>query len=308
MLVLQMTTDFDVMKLPPGTKLGAYVLKGQLGQGGMGTVYLAEQTTIGRQVALKVLNPDKLQQEGALERFITEAKTAAALQHQNLVTIHDVGQIPEQGVVFYSMDYIHGRMLYTKVRQEGPLAPGPASDLIQQVAGALGYAHHNGLIHRDVKPENVIIDEYGIPKLTDLGLAVDRFGGNGAGPRNARSLAIVGTPTWSPPEQLRNPSRCTAASDVWSLGALYYFLLTAEAPFTGESLIDLAINIATVDPLKLDQLDDPEHDAIRALMAKDPAERPADGKAALAVLRGGTQDGPSSKGPTTRRRSRRRRR
>ena len=206
------------------------------------------------------------------------------------------------------MDYVHGRTLYTRIRQDGRLPPGPAYDLIQQIAAALGHAHHNGLIHRDVKPENVIIDQYGIPKLTDLGLAVDRFGGNGTSLRNARSLAIVGTPTWSPPEQLRNPGRCTAASDVWSLGALYYFLLTGEAPFTGESLIDLAINIATVDPARLDQLDDPEHDAIQAMMAKAPQDRPVDGKAALAVLRNGVQDGPSSKGPTTRRRSRRRRR
>lgn len=307
-----MSGEIDITNLPPGTNFGNYRLAGKLGQGGMGTVYLAEQTSIGRQVALKVLHPERLNSERGLERFLHEARTAAALQHRNLVTIHEVGYLKRHGIAFYSMDYIHGRNLYTIVNQEGPLAPDRARSYVLQVCQAVGYAHQNGMIHRDIKPENILIDEYDLPQLADLGLVANRIGGGGNGPRNPRALSIIGTPTWSAPEQLRHPDRCTAATDVFSLGALYYYLLTAQRPFDGDSLIDLAVNVCTEDPPLLADLAATEAAVIGNLMAKDPEDRPPGGREAALLIEQPEQALAAAAGrgdrPTTHRRRRVRRR
>lgn len=271
--------------LPSGAQVGGYVIQGMLGKGGMGTVYRAMQVSIGRSVALKVLHPARMTRPGAVERFLAEARIAAGLQHSSLVTIHEAGQDPTSGLVYYSMEYIHGRTLSTALAQEGPLPPARALDLTGQIAGALAAAHDHGLVHRDVKPANVLLDQAGRARLTDLGLALDRVGAAGEGAGGWKTFRLVGTACYSPPEQLRNPDRAGPASDIYALGGTLLEMLTGEPPFTGETLLDLVVRICTEDPPRLTEVAPSWlQDLLARLLAKDPADRPADGRAAQTLL------------------------
>jgi eukaryotic-like serine/threonine-protein kinase len=274
----------DLTQLPPGMQLGGYRLEGRLGQGGMGTVYRAVQISIGRTVAVKILHADRVARPDRLEAFLNEARLAAKLHHHGLVTVHDVGHLPQLGVVFYVMDCIHGRTLHMKVAQEGPQPPAAARAITLAIADAIGHAHRAGLIHRDLKPENVLLDQQGRVVVTDLGLATE--GVQRPGPSSARTLHIIGSPGWTAPEQLRNPAWVVPASDVFAIGCLHYFLLTGQPPFTGETLIDLAVAVCAELPRRWeDALPPAELDLLDLLMAKHPDDRPADGAAVVALLK-----------------------
>lgn len=274
----------DLTQLPSGMQLGGYRLEGRLGLGGMGTVYRAVQISIGRIVAVKVLHADRVARADRLEAFLNEARLAAKLHHHGLVTVHDVGHLPQQGVVFYAMDYVHGRTLHMKVAQEGPQPPATARAITLAIAEAMGHAHRVGLIHRDLKPENVLINQQGRVVITDLGLATE--GVQRPGATSARTLHIVGSPGWTAPEQLRNPARVVPASDVFAIGCLHYFMLTAQPPFTGETLIDLAVAVCAEQPHRWEEaLPAQELDLLDLLMAKHPNDRPADGGAVAALMR-----------------------
>ncbi|MDA3963765.1 MAG: serine/threonine-protein kinase [Planctomycetota bacterium] len=303
-----MSQPTSIADLPPGTVIGGYRLAGLLGKGGMGAVYLAEQLSIGRKVALKLVSAKRL--GGKVDSFVREARTAAQLQHPSLVAVHEVGAEANLGLYYYSMEYIHGRTLFTVVQQEGSLPPDRVRTYALQVTSALAHAHRQGLIHRDVKPENIMIDEHGNAKLADLGLAADQLGGRGRVLGN-RVLSVVGTPGWSAPEQMRNPERTCAQSDIFALGCVIAFMITGKQPFEGETLIDLAVRVATEPVAGLEDLPESWQDIVEELTAKDPLMRPSHGAAAMHLIEHGPEprsDSSPSVGSSARRRRRARRR
>lgn len=272
----------DSQQLVPGTMVGSYRLLGQIGRGGMGTVYRAEQLSLRREVAVKILHPRRVQDPQAVEGFIREARIAAALSHHHLVPVYDVGYDAERQLHFYAMKLIDGRTLSTVVAQEGAMPLATAVEIMIQVAGALGHAHNQGIIHRDLKPGNIILTGQGQAIVTDLGLAMDRLAGQAASSK--RVLKLVGTAEYAAPEQLRNPDRATPAADVWAMGATLYYLLTGHEPFSGETLLDLVVAVATETPAHLGGLHPNVQRVLLTLMAKDPAHRPASGHGAQSIL------------------------
>ncbi|MFW5751222.1 MAG: serine/threonine-protein kinase [Planctomycetota bacterium] len=293
--------------LAEGTVLGGYRLGGMLGKGGMGIVYLAEQMSIGRQVAVKVLHPARMTNREKLETFVREARVAARLQHRNLVTIHEVGTDGATGLAYYSMDYIHGRTLETIIAQEGPLDEARAVGLLRQVCQGLGRAHEAGVVHRDVKPGNILVDTNGLALITDLGLAAEIAGPAAA--TNRRVLRLVGTPGFAAPEQARDPDRATPASDVFSLGCTFYQTLTGSEPFDGSTLIDLIVDVVTRPVPPPAGISRRCAQVLDACLHKEPERRPRTALELDAALAGiESERGSPGHGSATRRRPRRRRR
>jgi WD40 repeat protein/tRNA A-37 threonylcarbamoyl transferase component Bud32 len=218
--------------------LGDYELLSQLGKGGMGVVYRARQRSVNRIVALKVIRSDQLEQltpeerQEWSERFRREAEMAACLHHDNLVAIYDVDQIA--GVHFYSMRFVEGQSLAELLR-EGPVANRRAALHLEQVARALHALHIHGIVHRDLKPRNILLDAANDrPFLTDFGLAKWSEYGH----RLTQTGACVGTPEYMAPEQTRNAAGVNAASDIYSLGATLYDMLTARPPFRAADAVE----------------------------------------------------------------------
>lgn len=269
--------------LAPGTEIFGYVIERLLGRGGMGNVYLAKQKSLDRQVALKVLHPQRLRNPASVDSFLREARAAAQLNHANLVAVHDVQADPEQKLYCYSMEYVQGITASRLVQTQGVLKRSQALHLTYQVAKALGHAHRHGLVHRDVKPDNILVTQNGTAKLLDLGLVRDRF--EQSAESGSRMLSIVGTPEYSAPEQHRNPKQSVPGSDVYSLGATLFFLFTGRPPFTGDTVIDMIVRVAT------EQLSYPNgvpNDCRRLLdlmLAKRPADRLYDGDAVVDALK-----------------------
>ncbi len=296
-------------RLPIGNSIGPYQIKKVLGSGGMGTVYLATQLSLGRDVALKVLRPKRLAAPGAAEKFLDEARCTARLNHPNLVSVHDAGHDDEKNMVYYTMEYVKGLNLRELAQRQGLPPPAHALRICYETALGLGHAHNAGLVHRDLKPDNIMLDTTGRAKVTDLGLAYDRMSGQQY--NSSKTLALVGTQEYCAPEQSRNPSKAIAASDIWSLGACLFFALTGKDPFDGETVIDLIVRAATEDPPDLDQLEPAHQELIKQLMCKHPDDRPANGDAAAELIKGvmdGTARiaGKKKSGPLRRVRRRRR--
>ena len=270
--------------LKENTLVGGYRLLGLLGKGGMGAVYRAEQISIGREVALKVLHPSRMRKAGAVDEFLKEARHCASLHHRGIVPIHEAGYDNNIQLAYYSMAYVHGRTLFTYVTQQQGIAEDQALNFALAMAQALGHAHEHGLIHRDIKPENVLIDQSGNCLLTDLGLALDLVGSQTRKNRR-RALSIVGTPEYGSPEQLRNPARACPASDVFSLGGVLHFMLTNRIPYDGETVIDLIGNVLLTDPQALTLCSPAMQDLIRLLMDKEAERRPANGYQAANIIK-----------------------
>lgn len=152
-----------------GQKFGAYEIKKEIGRGGMGIVYKAVQISLGREVAIKILPPQLSLETEFVQRFYREARSAANLKHPNIVTIHDVGE--ENGTYYFAMEYLEGGSLEERIEKGGAFPLEEAESVITQIAGALDYAHNNGIIHRDIKPGNIIIDGEGRAVITDFGIA-----------------------------------------------------------------------------------------------------------------------------------------
>ncbi len=268
--------------LAPGSELFGYAIQRVIGKGGMGTVYLAKQLSLGRQVALKVLHPSRIKNQQQIDQFVREAQNAGRFNHPHLVLVHDAHVDAERGLYCYSMEYVPGRTLARMVVERGPLAPSTALHLVYQVAKALAHAHRAGLVHRDVKPDNILVADNGLAKLADLGLVHDKLEGVGSSGRSV--LSLVGTPEYSSPEQSRDPKRVTAASDVYSLGACLYFALTGRPPFVGTTVIDTIVKAATETVELPSNLEAGQRTLLGHLLARSASERFADGEAVVLAL------------------------
>ena len=245
-----------------------YLIVRRLGSGGMADVYLAEDRELGRQVALKLLNERHANDDQFVERFRREAQSAAGLNHPNIVSIFDRGQA--EGTYYIAMEYLDGRTLKELLVRNGPTPVPIAIDYARQILGALAFAHRNGIVHRDIKPHNIVVRQDGRLKVTDFGIA--RSGAS----QMTEAGSIVGTAQYLSPEQARG-APVDARSDLYSLGIVLYEMLTGKVPFSGDAPVEIAMKhlTAVADPPSTLRSDVPhELDAVvmRAL-AKDPELR-----------------------------------
>jgi serine/threonine-protein kinase len=209
-----------------------YEIEREVAQGGMAEVYLARDRLLDRPVALKALFPEYAREPSFVERFRREAQAAANLNHQNIVAIYDWGQ--EGGTYFIVMEYVEGRSLRDLIRSEGPLDPHQTADVAAEIASALGFAHRAGVVHRDVKPGNVLLTRAGAVKVTDFGIARA-----GASDGLTQTGSVMGTATYFSPEQAQGLP-VDGRSDVYSLGVVLYEMVTGVVPFTGDSPVAVA--------------------------------------------------------------------
>jgi serine/threonine protein kinase len=266
----------------PG-QLGPYRLLKVLGRGGMGIVYLAEDTVLNRQVALKAMSPARAESQEARQRFLREARAAAALEHDHIVAIYQVGE--DRGSPYLAMPLLKGESLEQRLQRCGPLATDEAIRIGREVALGLAAAHARGLVHRDIKPANLWLeaDHHDRVKLLDFGLVC-------TAEDNApltRKGVLLGTPAYMAPEQARG-EKVDARSDLFSLGCVLYDLLTGTPPFQASNVLGVLTALATATPKPLGELvpDVPPAlaDLIGQLLAKDPKDRPASAEAVLAAL------------------------
>ncbi len=266
--------------LTPGSRLGRFEISSVLGQGAMGVVYLANDPQIGRPVAIKTVRPGMDRDETAIEieeRLRKEARLAGRLQHPNIVTIYDVGRDGDD--YFIAMEYVEGKSLtrYLVAPDDLPLSAKIA--IVRQTAEALAHAHERGVLHRDIKPGNILIARDGRVKVTDFGIG--RFT-NAATSDLTRTGQMIGSPAYMSPEQVRG-EKLDGRSDLFSLGVVLYELLTSVRPFPGESITTLVYQILHTeprDPLELKaNLPPATREVMARLLAKQPEKRPADAHA-----------------------------
>ena len=261
-----------------------YQLRNQIARGGMTDVFLGHDTLLSRPVAIKRLFPEFATDPSFVERFRREATAAANLNHPNIVAVYDWGSA--EGTYYIVMEYIEGHSLAELLRSGGPLAPEQAAAIAMDVAEALGFAHSNGLIHRDVKPSNVLLSPDGQVKVTDFGIAIVAFGG--AESNLTQTGAVMGTATYFSPEQAQGKS-LDHRSDLYSLGIVLYEMLCGRPPFTGDTSVAVAykhVQQAVPSPSSLGVVLPESLEAIAMkLLAKNPEERYPTAKDVIRDLR-----------------------
>jgi eukaryotic-like serine/threonine-protein kinase len=258
---------------------GRYRVLSRLGSGGMADVYLAEDTQLGRKVALKLLYRRFAEDSEFVERFRREASSAAGLQHPNIVGIFDRGEW--DGTYYIAMEYLEGRTLKQLIREHGAMPPDLATDITIQVLRAARFAHKRGVVHRDIKPHNVILDEEGRAKVTDFGIA--RAGASDM----TETGSIMGTAQYLSPEQAQGQP-VSPRSDLYSIGVMLYELLTGRVPFDAESPVAIAVRHVSDRPVPPAELNPAIPPALEAVvmkaLEKDPARRFADADDFIAAL------------------------
>ena len=212
---------------------GRYLISRKLGSGGMANVYLAEDQELGRRVAIKILDDRHAADEQFVERFRREAQNAAGLSHPSIVSIYDRGEA--EGTYYIAMEHVEGRTLKELLVARGPSPLGIAIDYTRQILSALRFAHRNGIVHRDIKPHNVIVDGEGRVKVMDFGIARA-----GAASQMTEAGSIIGTAQYLSPEQARG-APVDQTSDLYSTGIVLYELLTGTVPFNGETPVEIAM-------------------------------------------------------------------
>ena len=284
--------------LPLPEQIGRYQIVSEIGRGSMGRVFLALDPVIDRQVALKVMAPqsDVASKEWneMQERFLLEARAAGRLRHPGVVTIFDADRDRETDTSYIAMELIEGQSLQELLLDSSPLRPAQALPIIEQMALALHAAHENDLVHRDVKPANILLDVEGTAKLTDFGITKFR----------AMSLTaagtVLGSPSYMSPEQVRDDD-IDGRADLFALGVVLYECLSGGLPFQGDSLATVTYNILEIDPLSSEQVRssvDPEVlDVVRRAIQKDPARRFQSGYEFAQALRAAQTGSPAPRGP-----------
>src|SRR5437762_3065480 len=261
---------------------GEYSLQRELGRGGMGVVYLARDVQLDRDVAIKVLPSHLADTPAARERFLREARTAAGLSHPHIVPIHRVGEA--RGFVFFVMSYVEGETLGERLRARGPLPPADATRVLRAVAWALAYAHGRGIVHRDVKPDNILLEAgTGRALVTDFGIA--HGGKDDSIVTNPGK--IMGTAHFMSPEQAANEP-VDGRSDIYALGVVGYLAVSGRLPFESSNLPALLLKQATETPPSVMRaapgLPPALGAAIDRCLAREPAERFAHGEALAEAL------------------------
>ncbi|HEY3207068.1 MAG TPA: Stk1 family PASTA domain-containing Ser/Thr kinase [Gaiellaceae bacterium] len=247
---------------------GRYLIVRKLGAGGMANVYLAEDQELGRRVAIKILDDRHAADDSFIERFRREAKNAAGLSHPNIVSIYDRGEA--EGTYYIAMEYLSGRSLKELIVSRGPTPIRIAIDYTRQILAAIGHAHRHGIIHRDIKPHNVVVDADGRLKVTDFGIA--RSGAS----QMTEAGSIIGTAQYLSPEQARG-APVDQRSDLYSVGIVLYEMLTGKVPFTGDTPLEIAMKHLSEVPVPPSEIrpevpEDLDLVVLRAL-AKDPDDR-----------------------------------
>ncbi len=266
------------MNYEPGLLVAdRYRLEEIIATGGMGQVWRATDETLERPVAVKVLRPDTASEEGFLERFRAEAKHSAGLQHPNIATVHDFGEGAHSA--YLVMELIDGLPLSEVIKERAPLPAEEVTEILYQAALALNAAHEAGVVHRDVKPANIVVDEHGYARLTDFGISRAI-----AGAQLTQTGEVLGTPHYLAPEQAQGQP-AGPASDLYALAVVGYELITGNRPFAGDSMITTALaHVSQPAPPLPDDVPEPLRTTVMAGLAKDPAQRPASGEAMAEAL------------------------
>ena len=236
------TSDSNVWRMSLPCNFGDYRLIEEVGRGGMGVVYRAEQVGLGRQVAVKMILKDQLASESERQRFFAEARATARLQHAGIVPVYDVGEIDARP--YFAMQYIQGRTLQELINTNS-IDERQSVRIVAMIAEAVDFAHQNGILHRDIKPSNILVDSNGIARLTDFGLAKH----TDAGESLTRTGVVLGTPSYMSPEQASGRmGNISPASDVYSLGSVLYHALTGRPPFVAKTTMDMLLQVMEQDP------------------------------------------------------------
>ncbi len=262
---------------------GEFEIRGLIGTGGMGTVFLADDIALARKVAIKILAPGLRNQE-FVERFKREARVMASLSHPNIVPIYAVRDMA--GLMFFVMRYVDGRSLSHLIGDKKRLNSAMTTEVVSQVGQGLAYAHRRGIVHRDIKPGNILIDRDGIALITDFGISKVTESDN-----QTRTGAVIGTPAYMSPEQCAG-KEITGASDQYSLGVLTYEALTGTQPFRGDSAMAIMFEHfhAIPEPIRQRQPEVPEQleSAVMRMLAKDPKDRWPNMEEAIGAVIGST--------------------
>jgi serine/threonine-protein kinase len=257
---------------------GRYVLEQELGRGGMGVVYRARDSQLDRPVALKFLGSMVDSSEEFRQRFIREARTAAKINHPNIVSIYDISA--SVGKAYIAMEYIEGPSLHKYISQRKALKPKEAVNVIVQTCSALAAIHDAGIVHRDIKPDNILLAKGGLVKLTDFGLA------KAEDSRMTRTGVVMGTPSYMAPEQVLG-KEADVRSDIYSLGLVLHECLTGETAFLGPDVLELQLQKMPPLPSTKAEGIPPELDAIvMRCVAKKPEERFPNVRELVSALRG----------------------
>jgi eukaryotic-like serine/threonine-protein kinase len=244
-----------------------YEVEGVLGQGGMAKVFKGHDKVLGRPVAVKVLSPQFAGDDQFVTRFRREAKAAAGLNHPNIVSVFDTGS--QQDVHYIVMEYVRGRTLRDAIRSEGPILPERAAEIADAVARALGSAHEAGLVHRDIKPGNIMLTSDGEVKVMDFGIAR-----TATGDTLTQTAAVLGTASYLSPEQAQGQS-VDGRSDIYSLGCVLYEMVTGRPPFTGDSPVSIAYKHVKEDPVPPSRLNPDVPQDLEAVIMKAMAKNAA---------------------------------
>ena len=250
-------------------RIGGYEIISTLGDGGLGTVYKARQISMGRIVALKVLHRKWLRDEEFKKRFLLEARLVGRLSHQNLIQVFDFGK--EKGVYYFSMEYVDGPTVEGTIDLEGPMPPDKALDIAVQILRAISYIWGHKIVHRDIKPGNIMLTKGGVAKLGDFG-----FVKSGWDSMLSTDGEVLGTPDYISPEQALGMEDIDFRSDIYSLGATLYHMLTGEPPFEGSGSQVMRKHVrAEVRPIREVNPDVPDAvcHIVEKMMAKDPGDR-----------------------------------
>ncbi len=263
--MLPMSTDLPI------ARVGRYRIVAELGRGGMGVVYRGRDDALGRDVAIKMLSGRAAPASDDLERFVLEARAAAKLRHPGIVAVHEVGT--QAGAPFIVLDFVDGESLAELIAR-GRLPPRRTAELVRQVAAALEHAHGHGVLHRDVKPQNVMVDREGRALLTDFGLARDADDDR----RLTLTGEVIGTPSFMAPEQASGDRAGQGpATDVWAIGAVLYHGILGRPPFQGGSALEVLQDVLTADPPAPRSLDPKVHPDLETIalkcLEKDSARR-----------------------------------
>ncbi len=273
-------------------RIGHYSIVSELGRGGMGVVYKAHEESLNRFVALKVLGKHLSEDENFVERFKREARSAAALNHPNIVKVYAIDEF--NGQHYFAMEYVEGSSILQIVKQHGPMAPVAAARLILQTASGLGAAHAKCILHRDIKPANLLLDEHGLVKIADFGLALLAAGNT----RLTATGMFMGTPGYLSPEQCLGEG-VDPRTDIYSLGVTLYEMLTGVTPLNADSPLALLRQIIEVEPKDVAELRPEVPDTLRCILKKMMAKKPDDRYRDCAALITDLQNWLASVGSTT---------